>query len=161
MSRLTKQRLRILDALVAEHIFGWKWFSALGDAFLIPPHGQEECRRFSVHWTEGLREKSRACKKRYDIEMHYREYARWETPHYTSNKAAAFDILEHFGKSNPIAFWQSHEKETKGYWLVYKQDYGIYGIGETLPLAAVLFALKLNHIELPWKLKQKPSVKAV
>lgn len=168
MSRLTKNRLRILDALVAEHIFGWKWFSALGDAFLIPPHGQEEARRFNVHWTEGLSENKwqgreqvpRKCKKRYDIEMHYREYARWEIPHYSTSKENTFDILEHAGKTHAVQFWQSHDKESKGLWFVYSQGFADYRAAKTLCVAAVLFVLKINNIEPPWKSKQKPRRKS-
>lgn len=169
MNRLTKNRLRILDALVAEHIFGWKWFSALGDAFLVPPHGQEEARRFHVHWTEGLRENKwrgreqvpRKCKKRYDIEMHYREYTRWEIPRYSTNKESAYTVLEHLGKIHAVQFWESRERDSKnkGVWTVYGTAWGVFSSAETLAVATVLFALKINKIQFPWKLKQKPHAK--
>jgi hypothetical protein len=165
MNRLTQHRLRILDALVAEHIFGWKWFSAVGDAFLIPPSGHEYCRRFHVHWTEGLMEDMwrgkaqvpRKCKKRYDIERTYNNYSHWEIPHYSTLREDGFLVAEHLGKTLRMEYW----KEGSGVWRVFAQKAGIYSEADTLQAAFVLFALNLNKIELPWKFRQKPRVKAV
>lgn len=165
MHKLTQNRLRILDALVAEHVMGFKWFSALGEAYLIPPFGQEYCRKFHVHWTEGLREEQSngkviTCKKRYNIELRYsRDYSHFAIPHYSTVREDAFSVMEHLGKTQHVHFWQRHDPEYQGLWFVHNDGARVHGLAETLPQAAVLFALKLNNIALPWKFKQKPRPK--
>ena len=155
---LTKQRLRVIDGLIAEHLFGWKWFSAMGVSYLIPPWGQEEATNFSVHWTPGLKwrriteDKLRTAKKSYDIEHHYSDYARWALPHYTTKLEDAFFVVTHCGQTEEVAYYLRSDEPYKGEWFVFNlNDCNINALNESLPIAFCLFALRLKKVELLWK----------
>lgn len=156
--RLTKQRLRVIDGLIAEHLFGWKWFSSGGASFLIPPFGQEEAISFRVHWTPGLKsrtsydDKLHTCKKCYDIERRYPQtYERWALPHYTTDPAAAFVVLINCGRTEEVTFYQRLDEEYKNQWFAFNKGCCIHGLAGTPTLAVCLFALNLKKVKLPWK----------
>lgn len=81
---------RELDALVAECVMGWLWFTALGDSFLVPPFGHETARSFHVHWEEG-----KLGRPRFDIELSYPDhYWNWKIPPYSTDIASAMLVEE-------------------------------------------------------------------
>lgn len=150
LKRSTPNRLRIIDGLIAEHLFGWKWFSALGAAYLIPPWGQEEATNFKVHWTPGLKwrriaeDRLRAAKKCYDIEHHYTAYERWSLPKFTTDPAMAFSVEEELCKRN-VTLNLMFTKPYRPPWQVHT------AAANTLALAVCLYALDSLKIKLPWK----------
>lgn len=150
LKRPTPKRLRIIDGLIAEHVFGWKWFSSLGQSYLIPPWGQEEATNFKVHWTPGLKwrriaeQKLRAAKKCYDIEHHYSDYERWALPKYSVDPAMAFGLIEALCKRY-VTLNLMFTKPYSPPWQVHT------AAASTLQLALCLYALDSLNIKLPWK----------
>lgn len=157
----TPQRLRIIDGLIAEHLFNWKWFCALGGAYLIPPFGYESIKSFSVHWTEGLVEDTctgtehivKRCEKRYDIDQHYSNYKHMALPRYTTNKEAAFDVIQELAHRT-VTLSLMYTKPYKPPWQVHT------AAANSLELAVCLYALDHLKIKLPWSSKPPRREKA-
>lgn len=148
MTTTTEQdELRALDAWIAEHVMGWKWFCALGNAFLIPLHAQPRFKDFHVHWTEGTtehywvdrQEKTRPCKKTFDIECYYTDYQHLALPRFTTDPAAAMAVLEKCADRRMV---NVHHSPT-GWYVETACGRVRNGRGETLPLAIARFAKAL------------------
>lgn len=145
--------LRELDAWIAENVMGWRWYCAIGKAYLFPPWAFERLNNFSVHWTAGIHEKGwtrqqakrEPCKKLLtgsniegigdDIEF----------PKYSTDPAAAMDVLKKcFDKTGQIEVFRTQIHPFKfgvvGKWLP-SADYECEA--ETLELAICLFAKKI------------------
>lgn len=158
----TPEQLRMVDGLVAEYVYGWSWFSACSQSFLIPPFAQESIRNLRVHWTPGLKSKSLSgelhdCKKSYSIEYSYpTEYGYLALPKYSTDAAACFTLICTLVDSNipfcpthnDLSRCQTHEADNTPviYWYVGKC------IARTLQLAICLHALDCFKVPLPEEL---------
>lgn len=88
-----------IDALIAEHVLDWAWYSALGKSFLFPPHMHEYLNNFKAHWTKGFVEKRWyddkriKCEPSYGIELIYTDYKHCELPNFSKDISAAWQII--------------------------------------------------------------------
>jgi hypothetical protein len=158
----TPKRLRVIDGLIAEHLFKWKWFCALGDAYLIPPSCYERVKSFRVHWTEGLVEDKylgdkhivKKCNRRYDIELVYsNDYGHMVIPRYTTNRADAFLVIEELAKKH-VTLNIIHRPPYKPPWMVHT------AAAHTLELAVCLYTVDRLNLKFPWSSKPQRPEKA-
>jgi hypothetical protein len=153
LHRPTPKKLRVIDGLIAEHLFGWKWFTAMGLAYLIPPWGQEECCQLTVHWTEGLKNdvsdsKRRQATKCYEVEAHYSGHDRWILPEFTRDPASAFQVIEELTKRHVT----TNLMFRKPYWPQWVVN---CASAQSLQLAVCLYALERLDVRLPFANKRK------
>lgn len=120
---------REFDGLVAEHIMGWAWYSAVSKSFLIPPSGQQYFDDFHVHWTKGkvskhsYDDKTTKCKPHYNIELIYSDHTHLALPHYFTDIKDSMLVIKRMGELgfkviiSQEAFTPKDKR--KGQWRVY------------------------------------------
>lgn len=142
LARPSFNRLRIIDGLIAEHLFGWQWWTIRNEAFLIPPRSMEIVERHPTFWERGIRDKR--VLKRYDIELCYPDdYQYWGLPRYTIDRAANWNVIEGYAERfTSVNILDC--KNNKPRWRV-----GSVG-GQSLQIAVCLAALDKLEIKLPW-----------
>lgn len=134
-----EQELRELDAWIAEHVMGTKnMFGLKKRGFWYRPNAHGYTDRQSEAWQLPFEE---AKKHEYPHGGHDDRVTvcEIEIPSYTSNPAAAMQVLEKCAEKTTVALNQG----TTG-WFISDCDKKLrFAVAETLPLAICLFAKKL------------------
>jgi hypothetical protein len=122
-NNMNSNQLRKIDALVAEHVMGW--------ANIDVPDAKIPSLVIGV---------------RYD--MHGGVPAHWEVPSYSTNLAAAWEVVEKLTEEG-YEFWVSGDGRVELYDQDDNQFHAGYSTRRTAPLAICLAALKAKGVEVP------------
>lgn len=142
--KLTREeRLRYVDVLIAEHLFGWKWQD---------DSSKKTHRDFvSPEFHCGIRERKGT--------WNFSGYKEPDVPAYTLDPKAAYQVLEWLLRNTfvkPLLSTISINRHDAA--LVGFDNFGVSStpetesdvMGDTLPIALCLYALKRKGISLPW-----------
>ena len=81
--------MKNLDMLVAERVMGWEWWNACGKSHICPPFVKDyPTFRHELHFRRGKDGDPEP------IENYYSNYGNLSIPRYSSNIAAAWEVVE-------------------------------------------------------------------
>lgn len=139
--------MNTIDAMVAEKVFGWKWWSSCGKSHLCPTWAEESPGFLPhVHFRPG---------KEFDaapIENYYSNYGHMKIHAYTTNAEAMMEVVEKMGNWPIPTFTKTklwtldHAAYRESWvWVVkFEKNWGLSWSAhhQSLPMAVCLAALR-------------------